>query len=350
MKKLFLILFTVLLAFQVQAQFKVAFIYVGPTGDMGWTFEHDRGRQAVEKYFGGKVKTTFIENVPEGPDVERVIRQYCLDGYNMIFTTSFGFMDPTIEVAKEFPKVYFEHCSGYKTSYNVSTYFGRIEESNYLLGLIAGKMAKNGKIGFVAAFPIPEVIRNINWFTLGAREVNPKATVSVVWTYTWYDPPKEREAAIGLLDSGVDFIMQDQDTNEPQKAAKERGKLSAGYNSDMAKLNGPTTLASSVWNWGAYYVKTIDNAMKGKWKTHEYWEGLNDGVVVLSDISPLVPKDFASLVLKKRDDIMTGKLDIYAGPLKDQSGKIVVPAGKSMSLYDRANIMWLFEGVIGSVK
>lgn len=350
MKKFVMVLFLVLLAMQVQAQFKVAFVYVGPTGDMGWTFEHDRGRKMLEQHFGGKVITSYIENVPEGPDAERVIRQYAVDGYDMIFTTSFGFMDPTITVAKEFPKVYFEHCSGYKTAPNVSTYFGRIEESNYLLGLIAGKMSKNGKIGFVAAFPIPEVIRNINWFTLGAREINPKAIVTVVWTYTWYDPPKEREAAIGLLDSGVDFIMQDQDTTEPQKAAKERGKFSAGYNSDMAKLNGPTTLASSVWNWSTYYIKTVDNAMKGKWKSHEYWEGLNDGVVLLSDISLLVPKDFASVVMKKRDDIITGKVNIYAGPLKDQTGKVVVPAGKSMTLEERANIMWLFEGVVGNVK
>lgn len=332
------------------SSFKVAFVYVGSTGDLGWTYEHDRGRKYLESYFGGKVQTAYMENVPEGPDAERVIRQYAVDGYDMIFTTSFGFMDPTITVAKEFPKVRFEHCSGYKTASNVSTYFGRIEESNYLLGLIAGKMARNGKIGFVAAYPIPEVIRNINWFTKGAREINPNSTVTVVWTYTWYDPPKEREAAISLLDAGVDFIMQDQDTNEPQKAAKERGKMSTGYNSDMAKFNGPTTLASSVWNWGSYYVKTVGNAMKGTWKSHEYWEGMNDDVVQLSGVSLLVPEYFTTFIDKRKSEIIFLKYDIYAGPIRDQAGKIRVPTGKSMTLEERANIMWLFEGVVGGVK
>lgn len=330
--------------------FKVAFVYVGSPGDMGWTFEHDQGRKAVEKEFGSKVQTTFIENVPEGPDAERVIRQFALDGYNMIFTTSFGFMDATINVAKEFPNVIFEHCSGYKTAPNVATYFGRIEEVNFLTGMLAGKATKNNKIGFVGAFAIPEVIRNVNWFTLGARSVNPKATVTVVWTNTWYNPVKEREAAIALLDSGVDFIGQDQDTTEPQSAAKERGMMSTGYNSDMMKFVGDSVLGSSVWNWGVYYKDQVKKAMLGTWKTHAYWEGLNDNVVFLSALSPKVPKDVAALVEKTKKDIISGKFNIYAGPIKDQTGKIIVPAGKAMTLDERANMSWLVEGVIGKVQ
>ncbi len=335
---------------QAGRQYKVAFVYIGPPGDLGWTYEHDRGRLAAEKHFAGKVKTDFIENVPEGPDAERVIRQLALSGYDMIITTSFGYMDPTLAVAKEFPKVLFAHCSGYKTAPNMSSYFGWIEEPRYLSGIIAGRMTTANKIGYVAAFPIPEVVRGINWFTMGVRSVNPKATVNVVWTYTWYDPVKEREAAVALLDSGVDIVAQHQDTVEPQKAAKERGKLSIGYDSDMGKFVGDTVLASPVWNWGVYYIKTIGDAVAGTWKSHAYWEGMKAGIVDLSPMSPRVPKDLAALVEQKRKDIVADRLNIYAGPIKDQAGVVKVPAGTTMSVDARASMDWFVEGVVGKVQ
>ncbi|MCX7024606.1 MAG: BMP family ABC transporter substrate-binding protein [Spirochaetes bacterium] len=329
--------------------FKVAFVYIGPPGDLGWTYEHDRGRKALNEAFGEKLQTAFIENVPEGPDATRVIRQYAQDGYDMIFTTSFGYMDPTLEVAKEFPNVKFEHCSGYKTNPNMATYFGRIEEARYLSGIIAGKMTKSNKIGFVAAFPIPEVVRGINGFTLGVRSVNPKAQVKVVWTNTWYDPVKEREAAVALLDDGSDIIAQHQDTTEPQKAAKERGKFSIGYDSDMGKFVGDTVLASPIWNWAVYYKDTIGKAMAGTWTSHQYWGGLKDGVVALSDLSPNVPEDVKTLV-KAAQDKITGGWSIFSGPIKDQAGKIAVKEGETVPDDKQSTMDWFVAGVVGKVK
>jgi basic membrane protein A len=330
--------------------FKVAFVYIGPPGDLGWTYEHDRGRLEAAKFFGDKVKLDYIENVPEGPDAERVIRQYAQDGYDMIFATSFGYMDPMFNVAQEFPNVKFEHCSGYKTAPNMANYFGWIEEPRYLAGIIAGKMTKANKIGYVAAFPIPEVVRGINWFTLGVRSVNPKATVNVVWTNTWYDPVKEREAAVALLDSGVDIMAQHQDTVEPQKAAKERGKLSIGYDSDMGKFVGDTVLTSPMWNWSVYYKETIGKAIAGTWTSHAYWEGMKAGVVQLAPISAKVPKAVAKLATDAQAKILSDKLNVYAGPIKDQSGKIRVPAGTTISVEERAGMDWFVEGVVGKVK
>jgi len=337
-------------AAQAAKPFKVAFVYIGPPGDLGWTYEHERGRLEAAKFFGDKVKLDYIENVPEGPDAERVIRQYAQDGYDMIFATSFGYMDPMFNVAQEFPNVKFEHCSGYKTAPNMANYFGWIEEPRYLAGIIAGKMTKANKIGYVAAFPIPEVVRGINWFTLGVRSVNPKATVNVVWTNTWYDPVKEREAAVALLDSGVDIMAQHQDTVEPQKAAKERGKLSIGYDSDMGKFVGDTVLTSPMWNWSVYYKETIGAALAGTWKSHAYWEGMKDGVVQLAPISPKVPKAVAKLATDAQAGILSGKLNVFAGPIKDQSGKVRVPAGSTIPVADRAGMDWFVEGVVGKVK
>ena len=210
---------------------------------------------------GDQVETAFIEGVPEGPDAARVIRQYAQDGYDVIFTTSFGYMDPTLEVAEEFPDVYFEHCSGYETADNMLTYFGRIYQPRCLSGMVAGMMTESNIIGYAGAFPIPEVIRGINAFTLGVRAVNPDAEVRVVWTSTWYDPVVEREAAEALLDQGADIITQHQDTTEPQKAAQERDALSIGYDSDMRQFVGDTVLCGPQWNWGSYYVQTVQDIL-----------------------------------------------------------------------------------------
>ncbi len=334
---------------QAKKPLKIAFVYIGPPGDMGWTYEQERGRLAVQKKFGDKIETKYIENVPEGPDAERIIRQYATAGFDMIFTTSFGYMDPTLAVAKDFPNVIFEHCSGYKTAPNMATYFGRIEEARYLTGIIAGRMTKSNVIGYVAAFPIPEVVRGINGFTLGVRSVNPAAQVKVVWTNTWYDPVKEREAAVALLDAGADIIAQHQDTTEPQKAAQERGKFSIGYDSDMGKFVGDTVLASATWNWETYFTQTIQAALDGKWKTHAYWGGLKDNIVQLSSISPRVPASVRNEVEAARKKILGG-WSIFTGPIKDQTGKVVYPAGQVIPDDKQLSMDWFVEGVVGKVQ
>ncbi len=332
---------------EAQEALKAAFIYVGPIGDLGWSWEHDTGRKMLETEFGDKVKTTYIESVPEGPDAARVIRQYAQQGYKVIFATSFGYMDPMLEVARDFPGVYFEHCSGFKTAPNMSTYFGRMYQPRYLSGIVAGKMTKSNIIGYVAAFPIPEVIRGINAFALGVRSVNPKAQVRVVWTSTWFDPVKEREAAVALLDAGADMIAQHQDTTEPQKAAAERGLMSIGYDSDMRGFVGDSVLVSPVWNWGSYYVSTVKEILNGSWKTHQYWGGLKEGIVKLSDFSPRVPQAVKDLVAAKQQEMLNGTWDVFYGPIKDQSGKEVVAAGGKLSDPDMLNMGYFVEGVIG---
>ena len=239
---------------------KVGFVYVGPVGDLGWTYAHDQGRLALEEALPN-VETGYQENVPENPaDAERVIRQFAQDGYDVIFTTSFGYMDPTINVAKDFPDTTFIHISGFKTADNVGTGFGKIEEPRFVSGQLAGAMTESNQIGYVAAFPIPEVIRGINAFTLGVREVNPEATVRVVWTNTWFDPAKERAAAEALLDGGADVIAQHQDTAGPQQAAEDRGLYGVGYNADMAPLAPEAVLTSAIWNWGPYYIDIVERS------------------------------------------------------------------------------------------
>ncbi|MGC9394194.1 MAG: BMP family ABC transporter substrate-binding protein [Anaerolineae bacterium] len=328
--------------------YKVAFVYIGPPGDLGWTYEHDRGRKALEEALGDAIETTYIENVEEGPDAARVIRQYAQEDYDMIFATSFGYMDYMYEVAEEFPDVKFEHCSGYKTRDNMAAYFGRIYQARYLSGIVAGKMTTNGNIGYVAAFPIPEVVRGINAFTLGVRSVNPDAKVTVVWTNTWYDPVKEREAAVALLDAGADIIAQHQDTTEPQKAAQERGALSIGYDSDMRAFVGDSVLTSPIWNWGKYYIETVEAAIDGKWETHSYWEGLNDDVVKLADYSAKVPQDVRDLVDTATQEIIDND-QIFCGPIKDQAGNEVVAAGQCLSDGDKLGMQFFVEGVVGTI-
>jgi basic membrane protein A and related proteins len=328
----------------------VAFVYIGIPGDLGWTYEHDRGRKFMEEKLGDKVETTFIENVPEGPDAARIIRQYAQKGTDMVFATSFGYMDPMFEVAQEFPDVYFEHCSGYKTADNMSTYFGRMYQARYLSGLVAGKFTEVNKIGYVAAFPIPEVIRGINAFARGVRKVNPDAVIKVVWTNTWYDPVKEREAAVALLDEGVDIITQHQDTTEPQKAAQERGMLSVGYDSDMGKFVGDSVLVSPIWNWGPYYTEVAEDAINGTWKSSSYWGGLKEGVVMLSDFSEKVPADIRDMVADEKERIVSGEWDVFWGPLKNQKGEMILKDGEKMNDGDMLNMGFFIEGVEGKLE
>jgi basic membrane protein A len=334
------------------AKTKVAFVYVGPIGDAGWTWAHDQGRLDLEKNVPG-VETAYQENVPENPaDAERVIRDFAQKGYNIIVTTSFGYMDPTINVAKDFPNTTFVHISGYKTATNVSTAFGKIEEPRYVSGLIAGKMTKTNVLGYVAAFPIPEVIRGLNAFTLGVRKVNPSAKVKVVWTNTWFDPQKERQAAEALLDGGADVIGQHQDTPGPQQAAQDKGKYGVGYDADMSKFAPNATLTSPIWHWGVYYTDLVKQVQAGTWKSNQYWGGWKDGVVDLAPIGPMVPDDVKSMAndeiakFKKGDETI---FTVFAGPLKDQTGAEKVPSGKSMTGDELLNMNWLVEGVEGTI-
>ena len=329
-------------------EMKAGFVYVSPVGDAGWSYAHDQGRQALEAMDG--VTTIYKEAVPEGPDAERVIRAMARKGADLIFTTSFGYMDPTIRVAKDFPDTVFMHCSGFKQAANVGTYFGRMYQARYLTGLVAGKMTKSAKIGYVAAFPIPEVIRGINAFTLGVRQVNPKAEVRVVWTKTWYDPATEKEAAESLLDVGCDVIAQHQDSPGPQEAAQERGVFSLGYNSDMTAFAPKAHMTAAIWDWSALYKDILAQVRAGTWKSHSLWPGMEEGVVKLAPFGPMVPKDVQKTVAKKQKAIAKGKFKIFKGPILDQDGKEKVPAGQTMDDKDLLGMTWFVQGVVGSVQ
>lgn len=327
---------------------KVAFVYVGPVGDAGWSWEHDQGRKYLEQKLPW-VETSYMENVPEGADVERVLTELAEKGNKIIFATSFGYMDYVINVAKKYPNVIFMHCSGYKTADNVGTYFGAMEEARYLSGMVAGKMTKKNVLGFVAAHPIPEVVRGINAFTLGARSVNPNVKVKVVWTNTWYDPAAEKQAALSLLDSGCDVIAQHQDTPGPQQAAQEKGAYGIGYDSDMSQFAPNATLTSPIWNWGPYYVKTVEAVKNGTWKPDQYYGTLKDGIIGLSPFNKMVPQDVRDLVEKKKQEIIDDKFFVFQGPIKDQSGKVRVQEGQKMSMDEILGFNWFVEGVEGEI-
>ncbi len=326
---------------------KAAFIYVSPVGDAGWTLAHDNARQVIDEL--PYVETAYTEAVPEGAEAERTINQYVREGYNLIFTTSFGYMDPTINVASANPDVTFMHCSGFKTADNVGTYFGRMYQPRYLTGMIAGKMSKSNVLGYVAAHPIPEVIRGLNAFALGARSVNPDVKVHVVWTQTWYDPAKEREAAESLLDVGADVIAQHQDTPAPQQAAEKRGHYSLGYNSDMSSFAPAAHLTAPIWNWDVVYSDVVEQVHNGTWSSSEYWGGLAEGVVDLAPYSDLVPQDVRDLVAAKRAEIVSGSWDVFTGPISNQDGDLWVPEGEVMSDGDMLGMTALVEGVVGTI-
>jgi basic membrane protein A and related proteins len=328
---------------------KVAFVYIGPVGDAGWTLSHDRGRQYLEEQLP-YVKASVVENVAETSDAERVITNLAMAGNKVIFTTSYGYMDSTLNVAKKFPDVVFMHCSGYKTEKNVGTYFGRMYQARYLSGIVAGKMTKTNVIGYVAAHEIPEVVRGINAFTLGVKKVNPKAVVKVVWTHTWYDPPAEREAAESLMDFKADVIAQHQDTYAPQQAAQERNVYSIGYNTDMSKFAEKAHLTAPIWNWGPYYVKEVKAVKEGTWKSERYWGGMNDGIVDLAPFGPMVPEEVKKIVAAERKVIEEGKNPIFVGPLKDNKGKERLKAGEKMTDDAMLKFDWFVDGVAGSLE
>lgn len=328
---------------------KVAFVYLGPVGDGGWTFQHDQGRLAIEKEFGAKIKTTFVENVPETADAERVIRQLAVDGNKLIFTTSFGYMDPTVKVAKLFPKVHFVHATGYKTAANLGTYQTRFYEGAYLLGIIAGKMTKSNTLGFVGSFPVPEVVRNIDAFTLGAKSVNPKIKTKVVWVNTWYDPGKERQAAETLVAQGADMLAQNTDSPAVVQVAEEKGVHAFGWDTDMAKYGPKAQLTANTENWGVYYSQEVKRELAGTWKPEQTFWGIKENLVVLSPLNASVPADVAKLFNEKKQAIVDGKLLPFGGPLKDNTGKVKVAANAELPMGELLGINWLVEGVEGSL-
>ncbi len=326
---------------------KAAFVYVGPIGDGGWSFSHNEGRKILE---ADGIKTAYVESVPEGAEAERVITRFAEEGYNVIFTTSYGYMDTTIDVAKKFPKVVFGHCSGHKRAKNVFTYYGRIYQPIYLSGIIAGKMTKSNKIGYVAPHPIPEVIRHVNAAALGVRSVNPNAAVHVVWTGAWFDPGKEKEAAVALMDAGCDIIMTEGDSPAALQAAETRGFYSIGYNSDGRAFAPKSFLTASIWDWSVVYRDVIKK-LKEKytnWENLDYWQGMNSGVAKLAPFSEFVPADVKALVENRTSDIMKDD-NIFVGPIKDQDGKVKVEEGVKMTDEELLGFMWFVEGVVGTI-
>jgi basic membrane protein A len=332
------------------APLKVAFVYVGPISDGGWSYQHNLGRLALEKQFGDKIQTSYVESVPESADAERVIRQLAAKDNMLIFTTSFGYMDPTLKVAKLFPRVRFEHATGYKTAANVVNYQARFYEGAYLLGVLAGRMSKSNTLGYIGSFPIPEVIRNIDAFTLGARSVNPKIHTKVVWVDTWYDPGKERQGAEALIAQGADILCQNTDSPAAVQVAEEKGIYAFGWDSDMAKYGPHAQLTANVENWGVYYIDEVNKILDGSWSgDRQVRLGIKEGVVVLTPLNPAVPADVARQFESKKQAISAGALLPFAGPIKDNSGVLKVAAGASVSIDDLMLINWYVEGVDASV-
>ncbi len=331
-----------------EKQIKAGFIYVGPVGDAGWTWSHDQGRIEMEKA-AYVTPSTYIESVPEGAESARVINGLVQKGHNLIFTTSFGYMDATLDVASKNKDVIFMHCSGYKSAENVGTYFGRMYEPRYLSGIIAGKMTKANSIGYVAAFPIPEVIRGINAFTLGVRSVNPQAVVKVVWTQTWFDPGVERDAADSLLDVGADVLTMHQDAPATLQAAEARNAYVIGYNSDNRKFAPNAFLTAPIWNWGSIYSKTAEEVQNGTWKTAQIWSGMKEDLVQLAPLSEKIPAAVKQLVEEKRKAIVAGSLHPFTGPLNDQTGKETVAAGVTLDDSALLGMNWFVEGVQGTI-
>jgi basic membrane protein A and related proteins len=337
-------------AYAADEPVKVAFIYVDPVGDTGWSYEHDVARKELERVLGAKVKTTYVESVPATADAERVIRQLAVAGNQLIFTTSFGYMEPTLRVAKLFPKVKFEHATGYKTAANVVTYETRFYEGAYLLGVLAGKTTKSNTLGYVGSFAIPEVIRNIDAFTLGARSVNPKITTKVIWVDTWYDPGKERQAAEALIAQGADVLAQNTDSPAIVQVAESRGVHAFGWDSDMAKYGPKAQLTANTENWADYYIDEVRKVMAGTWTGDRHIAyGLKEKMVVLSPLNKSLPPDVVKLFEDTKQSIIDGKLVPFTGPLKDNTGVAKVPAGTALSFEQLKAINWYVEGIDGSI-
>jgi len=331
---------------------KIGFVYVTPVTDAGWTRQHDEGRKAVEAALPGKVKTTYVDNVAEGPDAERVIRDLAQEGNKLIFTTSFGYMEPTMKVARDFPDVKFESITGYKTAPNVAIANARYYEGRYLAGVAAGRMTKSHVAGYVAGFPIPEVLQGINAFTLGMRSVDPKAQVKVIWLDEWFNPPKERDAAMTLFNQDVDVIAFHTGSTAVMAAAQERGKLAIAYHSDMRKVAPDAQVVAVTHQWGDYYTQRARAVLDGSWKSGDVWGGVKEGMIRVGDFGSKVPKTVQDEVLARQQDIAAGKLKPFqavAGDVRDNEGRVVIAKGQSLGDEQILNMNWLVEGVQGRV-
>ncbi|MDP2816928.1 MAG: BMP family ABC transporter substrate-binding protein [Polaromonas sp.] len=303
---------------------RIAFAYVGPVGDGGWTFAHDNGRKAIEKEFGDKVVTSFVEKVPESADAERVIRDMAGQGNKLIFGTTFGYMEPMLKVAPDFKDVKFEHATGYKTADNMRTYDSRTYEGAYMAGVIAGKMTKTGTLGVVGSIPIPEVVRNINSFTLGAQSVNPKIKTKVVWVNEWFNPPKETEAATALINGGADVLFQNTDSSAVLQTAEKMNKRAFGWDSDMTAYGPKAHLGSAIINWAPYYIKTTREVLDGKWTTGQTWWGVKEGAIDMVSVAADVPDDTKKRVDEIRAGLKDGSFSIWKGPIMDNTGKELI--------------------------
>jgi basic membrane protein A len=330
---------------------KIGFVYVAPVTDAGWVRQHEEGRKAVEAAFPGKVKTTFVENVPEGADAERVIRDLAQRGNKLIFTPSFGYMEPTLKVARDFPDVRFESITGYKAAPNVATANARYYQGRYLAGVAAGRMTQTHIAGYVAGFAIPEVVQGINAFTLGMRSVDPQAQVKVVWLDAWFDPPKERDAAMTLFNQGVDVIAFHTGSTAVMAAAQERGKMAVAYHSDMRKVAPDAQILAVTHQWGGYYTQRAQAVLDGSWKATSVWGGVKEGMIRVGDFGPQVPKAVQEEVLARQQDIASGKLQVFRAveDVRDNEGKLAIAKGTSLRDDQILTMNWLAEGVQGRI-
>ena len=334
------------------APLKVGFLYVTPVTDAGWVRQHENGRQAVQAALGTQVKTSFVENVPEGPDAERVIRDLALQGHKLIFTPSFGYMEPTLKVAKDFPDVKFESVTGYKTSANVATVNARYYEGRYLAGIAAARMSKTQVAGYVAGFPIPEVLQGINAFALGMRSVNPRAQLKVIWLNAWFDPPRERDAAMTLFNQNVDVLAFHTASNAVMTAAQERGKLAVAYHSDMRGVAPDAQILAVTHQWGDYYTRRAREVLAGTWQSGNVWGGVKEGMVRVGAFGPKVPAAVQQEVLARQKDMAGGKLQPFAAgkaPVLSNTGAVVIAAGSTMSDAQILGMNFLVRGVQGSL-
>ncbi|KAA0912141.1 BMP family ABC transporter substrate-binding protein [Aquicoccus porphyridii] len=333
-----------------QDKTKVGFIYVGPVGDGGWTYEHDQARKAVVEHFGDKVETVYQESVPEGADAERAITQMALQGADLIFTTSFGYMDATINVAKKFPDVKFEHATGYKTAENVSVYSARFYEGRAIQGHIAGSMTQSNIIGYIASFPIPEVIRGINSAYIHAKKVNPDVEFKIIWAYTWFDPAKEADAAKVLIEQGADVILQHTDSTAPLAAAQNAGNvIGFGQASDMAEYKPSPRVSSIIDNWAPYYIDRVQALMDGTWETKDTWDGIGPGMVGIGEITDVVPEDVKAEALALKETIANGEYHPFTGPLNKQDGTPWLAEGEVADDGTLLGMNFYVEGLTGEI-
>ncbi|WP_068312708.1 BMP family ABC transporter substrate-binding protein [Pseudovibrio hongkongensis] len=356
MRRLYLLiaipLLTLLGAFSssasVAAPLKVGFLYVGPISDHGWSFQHEQGRKAVDAHFGDKVETTFIENVAGGADAIRAIERLARDGNTLIFTTSFSFMNPTLRVAKKYPQVKFENATGFKQAKNVGTYSARFYEGRYVIGQMAGQISKAGIAAYVAPFPVPEVIRGMNAFVLGARTVNPDFKIKVVWTNSWYDPAKEADAAKALIDQGADVLVQHTDSPAPLQIAQEKGIIGFGQSSDMAKFAPNSQVTSIVDDWAPYYIERVQAVLDGNWKAQDTWGGLKTGMVKLSPIAN-VEESIAERAQETIGKLENGEIIVFQGPLNKQDGSSFLAKGASATDQQLLQMNFYLEGMDGKL-